>query len=235
MARDADPSSWKWICIKISNLSFCPFSLHLSILSTEKRSLQHSIHTLTVPKNQSVSPNFLIHEEVKGSKLRKMKTFPPAYLNCVTLIFDLQKREISQNSYSPSSLCCKYAKLFRHQHQTWIGTHALTFPLYWFLSKVEKCQLSWLPNSLFLCFFLDKHEKVDGQGHSIAGLTVSQRNYLSSHKQPRRADNSSRFDTIFGLHNPPIFIQFYLNLQRVFNIDYTTLTEILFAQPARTV
>ena len=60
--------------------------------------------------------------------------------------------------------CCKYAKLFRHQHQTWIGTHALTFPLYWFLSKVEKCQLSWLPNSLFLCFFWTSTRRWTGKG-----------------------------------------------------------------------
>ena len=41
-----------------------------------------------------------------------------------------------------TSIASKYAKLFRHQHPTWIGTHALTF--YWFFVKSQNLPLPFL-------------------------------------------------------------------------------------------
>ena len=227
---------------QISNLSFCSFSLHLSILSTEK--VTAALHTHTDSSQKSIcltkfsytwrGKRVKTQEATKNisvgvSELCHLNTRPPKKRDFTEQLLPLPHLlpPPAANMQNYSDINTKPELGHMHWHFPFIG-----------FCQRSKCRPCWLQNAFFFffqCFFLDKLVKVDGQGHSIAGLTVSQRNYLSSHKQPRRADYSSRFDTIFGPHNPPIFIQFYLNLQRVFNIDYTTLTEILFAQPARTV
>ena len=150
-----------------SNLSFCSFSLSLPPQHW-KKSMQHFIHPLTVPKKAFCLIKF---EKIKGSKLRKIKTFPLAYLNCATLL-DLLKSEIFQN-------ICSLPAAANMQNYSDINTKPELGHMHWHFPFIGFCQHSKCPTP----FFLDKHEKVDGQGHSIASLTVSQRNYLSSHKQ----------------------------------------------------